>query len=70
MPSTQKLDNPDLLALVKDKFIKHQWSPEGIAGRLRLEKHDASISCATIYRGIYAGLFDDVKLSHGARGVV
>ena len=24
----KKLDNPDLLALVKDKFIKHQWSPE------------------------------------------
>ena len=66
----KKLDNPDLLALVKDKFIKHQWSPEEIAGRLRLEKHGASISCATIYRGIYAGLFDDVKLSHGARGVV
>ena len=66
----KKPDNPDLLALVKDKFIQHQWSPEEIAGRLRLEKHGASISCATIYRGIYTGMLDDVKLSHGARGVV
>jgi len=33
----KKLDNPDLLALVKDKFIKHQWSPEEIAERLRLK---------------------------------
>ena len=64
----KKLDNPDLLALVKDKFIKHQWSPEEIAGRLRLEKHCASISYATIYRGIYAGIFDEAKRSCGARG--
>ena len=34
-----------------------------------MEKHGASISCATIYQGIYAGLFDDAKLFHGARGV-
>ena len=27
-------------------------------------------SYATIYRGIYAGMFDDAKLSHGARGAV
>ena len=66
----KKLDNPGLLALVKDKFIKHQWSPEEIAGRLRLEKYCVSISYATIYRGIYAGMFDDAKLSHGARGAV
>ena len=64
----KKLDNPDLLALVKDKFIKHQWSPEEIAGRLRLEKHCASISYAAIYRGIYAGMFDEAKRSRGARG--
>ena len=64
----KKLDTPDLLALVKDKFIKHQWSPEEIAGRLRLEKHCASISYATIYRGIYAGMFDEAKRSRGARG--
>ena len=63
----KKLDNPDLLALVKGKFIKHQWSPEEIAGRLRLEKHCASISYATIYRGIYAGMFDAAKRSRGAR---
>ena len=68
--AAKKLNNPELLCLVKDKFLNHQWSPEEIAGRLRLEKHCESISYATIYRGIYAGMFDEANLSHGARGAV
>ena len=64
----KKLDSINLRTIVKDKFIQHQWSPEEIAGGLRLEKHCESVSYATVYRGIYAGLFDDEKLSHGARG--
>ena len=65
----KKLDTPDLLVLVKDKFIQHQCSPEEIEGRLRLEKHCVPISYATIYREIYTGMLDDAKLSHRARGV-
>ena len=68
--AVKKLNKPELLCLVKDKFIKHQWPPEEIAGRLRLEKHCESISYATIYRGIYAGMFDEANLSHGARGAM
>lgn len=35
--------------------LEQRWSPEQIAGRLRLETPDAMISYATIYRAIYAG---------------
>lgn len=69
MPPVKKPDNPDLFAPVKDKFIHHQWSPEEIAGRLRLGKRHARIRYATICRGIYVGVFDDEKRSHGACGV-
>ena len=54
-----KLDDPELYALVKEKFLEQQWSPEQIQYRLRHENSQHSISSATIYRAIYAGLFND-----------
>lgn len=55
----RKLDDPELYALVKEQFLDQQWSPEQIQYRLRHENSQHSISSATIYRAIYAGLFDD-----------
>ena len=53
-----KLDDPELYALVKEKFLEQQWLPEQIQYRLRHENSQHSISSATIYRAIYAGLFN------------
>ena len=55
----RKLDDPELYALVKEKFLEQQWSPEQIQYRLRHEGSLHAISYATIYRGIYAGRFND-----------
>ena len=55
----RKLDDPELYALVKEKFLDLQWSPEQIQYRLRHEGRTHAISYATIYRGIYAGRFND-----------
>ena len=55
----RKLDDPELYALVKEKFLDQQWSPEQIQYRLRHENSQHSISSATIYRAIYMGLFND-----------
>ena len=53
-----KLQDPEILALVKDRILNHQWSPEQIAGWLRLNREEQYISYTTIYRAIYAGMFD------------
>lgn len=64
------LENHDRLKLVKKLFLEQQWSPEQIEKRMKLENHPLSISYATIYRGIYAGMFDERKLSRGNRGAI
>ena len=46
----RKLDDPELYALVKEKFLDQQWSPEQIQYRLRHENSQYSISSATISR--------------------
>ena len=56
----RKLDDPELFALVKERFLKLHWSPEQIQYRLRHEGRPHAISYATIYRGIYAGRFNDL----------
>ena len=56
----RKLDDPELFALVKERFLKLHWSPEQIQHRLRHENSSHAISYATIYRGIYAGRFNDL----------
>ena len=59
--------------IIRDKvlylFLHQQWSPEQISNRLKYENNLISISYTTIYRGIYNGLLEDKKLSHGERGV-
>ena len=55
----RKLDDPELFALVKERFLKLHWSPEQIQYRLRHEGRTHAISYATIYRGIYAKRFND-----------
>lgn len=64
------LDNPTHYKWVRCCFLDHQWSPEEIAGRLKYEKSNWSISYNTIYRAIYAGMFDEKNLSRGNRGAI
>lgn len=67
-----KLSDPDIFRYVQDKFLEHQWSPEQIAGRIKIENANISISYSTIYRGIYAGVFDtkEQRRSKGNRGAI
>lgn len=68
-----KLKRSDpVYAYVRDRFLKHQWSPEETAGRLSLENMDQSVSYTTIYRAIYAGMFDtkEQRASHGNRRAI
>ena len=64
------LENPLLWETVNHLFLELQWSPEQIANRFVLEKRPFSIIYSTIYRAIYAGLFDTPaqRKSHGCRG--
>lgn len=57
-------------SFVRCAFLEWQWSPQQIAERLRLEHAKCVVSYATIYRAIYAGLFDtpEQRRSHGCRG--
>lgn len=66
------LENPELFALLKKLFLGCQWSPEQIANRLKLENYPIQISYKTIYRAIYAGMFDtpEQKRSVGNRGAI
>lgn len=47
-----KLSDPDIFQYVRDKFLEHQWSPEQIAGRLKIENTNITISYSTIYRSL------------------
>ena len=64
------LEKPELFATVKKLFLEWHWSPEQIANRLKLEGR-AAISYKTIYRAIYAGMFDtsEQRRSQGNRGM-
>lgn len=68
----KKLTDPVVFGKVREKFLEHQWSPEQISQRLKLEKANFAISYSTIYRGIYAGMFDTKKErdSSGNRGAI
>jgi len=67
----KRLEDKGPYELVKDRFLKHHWSPEQIAGRLKKEGSPYHISCTTIYRAIYAGMFDtpEQRRSTGNRGM-
>jgi len=66
------LENLELFALVKKLFLGCQWSPEQIAARLKIENYPIQISYKTIYRAIYAAMFDtpEQKRSEGNRGAI
>lgn len=68
----KKLENPQLFKLVKKLFLQNRWSPEQISARLKLENYYVSVSYKTIYRAIYAGMFDtpEQKNSKGNRGAI
>lgn len=66
----KKLDNQIVYTCVKNLFLNHQWSPEQISERLKMEGFRYTVSYNTIYRGIYDGLFDEPGLSHGNRGAI
>lgn len=67
-----RLANPKLFHYVNSCFLQHQWSPEQISGRLMHEGSDMYVSYTTIYRAMYAGMFDtpEQKHSHGCRGAI
>lgn len=52
VPRRHKLDDPMLLKYVLDKLGKH-WSPEQIAGRLKLKRSQLTLSHETIYQALY-----------------
>lgn len=64
------LSFPAVWEKVRYLFTQLQWSPEEISQRLKFEKSSISISYNTIYRGIYAGIFEIEKLSRGNRGLI
>ena len=64
------LAKPELFILVKKLFLEYHWSPEQIAARLKLENYPIQISSKTIYRAIYAGIFDTKRRSKGNRGAI
>ncbi len=57
---------------MKKLFLGCHWSPEQIAARLKLENYPIQISYKTIYRAIYAAMFDtpEQKRSEGNRGAI
>jgi transposase, IS30 family len=66
------LSNVGLKETVRRLFLELQWSPEQISNRLLLENSIFTISYSTIYRAIYAGLFDTLeqRRSEGNRGAI
>jgi IS30 family transposase len=58
----KKLSNLILLLKVAALFLGLQWSPEQISDRMKLEKSKYKISYNTIYRAIYAGMFNIFRL--------
>ena len=64
------LENTELKSLIHRLFLAQQWSPEQISCRLAYENSPHRISYNTIYRAIYAGIFDTTaqRCSHGNRG--
>jgi IS30 family transposase len=67
----KRLENSELHDTVRRLFLDEQWSPEQIANRMALENR-AAISHNTIYRAIYAGMFDtpEQRRSKGNRGAI
>ena len=54
------LDDPGRKAFVEEK-LREYWSPEQIAGRLKVTGSKLQVSYSTIYRAIYAGRLEIAK---------
>ena len=54
--------HPHLKAYVLDKLSEDKWSPEMIAGRLKLERSEVTISHEAIYQYIYSHRGQKLKL--------
>lgn len=52
------LEDPERLALVREKVLEGRWSPEQLEGRIALERPGLAVSDTTIYREIRAGRLD------------
>ncbi len=52
------LEQAPLFEQVRHLFLDEQWSPEQISERIRMENGQKTISFNTIYRAIYAKMFD------------
>ena len=63
-----KLSNENLKETIREKIEVYQWSPEQIAGRLKREGSEYSISYSTIYRALHNKVFNQ-KGEHG-RGLI
>lgn len=66
----KRLEKPDVFRMLRDRFLQHQWSPKQIAGRLRMELGFTLISYNTIYRGIYAGMFNSPDSPRNTRCII
>lgn len=63
------LDDPERSGLVQGLIVRERWSPEQIAGRIRLEKPRLAVSMATIYRAINDRRLDPPDLKRTRRGI-
>ena len=66
----KKLDNPVLLKKVKLLISVHQWPPEEISYRLKLEGNPLQVSFTTMYRAIHAGMLDDTSTRRDGMGFI
>lgn len=63
------LDDPELRSLVQGKILEDRWSPEQVAGRLRLETGRRRVSASTIYRAINDRRLDTPEMRRTRRGM-
>jgi IS30 family transposase len=63
-----KLSNENLKETIREKIEVYQWSPEQIAGRLKHEGSEYSISYSTIYRALHNKVFN--RKGEYGRGLV
>jgi len=63
------LDDPDLGSLVQRLILVGRWSPEQVAGRVRLEEGRPAVSAATTCRAINGHRLDPPELAGTKRGL-
>ena len=61
----KKLNDENLQDYIANKLFDHQWSPEQIVERTKIEDGSFPICFMTIYNGIKEGLFDKYRNRYG-----